>query len=139
MVLPRERLWSAVILLRQRSPMSTQRSIALPSDKKAISTALCKIAPVPISKRNLSPLPNSTSQQVAAWLLRAAGIPARVVIGYQGGELNPMGNYLIVRQSDAHAWTEVWLEDSGWTRVDPTSAVAPERIDRARQQARVGG
>ena len=64
-----------------------------------------------------------------AVLMRAAGIPARVVIGYQGGELNPMGNYLIVRQSDAHAWTEVWLEDSGWTRVDPTSAVAPERID----------
>lgn len=64
-----------------------------------------------------------------AVLMRGAGIPARVVVGYQGGELNPMGNYLIVRQSDAHAWTEVWLQDSGWTRVDPTSAVAPERID----------
>ena len=64
-----------------------------------------------------------------AVLMRSAGIPARVVIGYQGGELNPMGNYLIVRQSDAHAWNEVWLEGSGWTRVDPTSAVAPERID----------
>ena len=62
-------------------------------------------------------------------MMRAAGIPARIVLGYQGGELNPMGNYLIVRQSDAHAWTEVWLEGVGWRRVDPTAAVAPERID----------
>lgn len=63
-------------------------------------------------------------------LMRAAGIPARVVTGYQGGELNPVGGYLIVRQSDAHAWSEVWLEDRGWTRVDPTAAIAPERIER---------
>jgi transglutaminase-like putative cysteine protease len=63
-----------------------------------------------------------------AVMMRAAGIPARIVLGYQGGELNPFGNYMIVRQSDAHAWTEVWLVGRGWTRVDPTSAVAPERI-----------
>ena len=63
-------------------------------------------------------------------LMRIAGIPARVVTGYQGGEVNPMGDYLIVRQSDAHAWTEVWLEGQGWVRVDPTAAVAPERIER---------
>jgi len=62
-------------------------------------------------------------------MMRVAGIPARVVLGYQGGELNPLGNYLIVRQSDAHAWSEVWLPDEGWTRVDPTAAVAPERIE----------
>ncbi|HKK14151.1 MAG TPA: DUF3488 and transglutaminase-like domain-containing protein, partial [Gammaproteobacteria bacterium] len=63
------------------------------------------------------------------WLMRAAGIPARVVTGYQGGQLNPMGDYLIVRQSDAHAWSEVWLQDRGWVRIDPTAAVAPERIE----------
>ncbi|MES9855718.1 MAG: DUF3488 and transglutaminase-like domain-containing protein [Sedimenticola sp.] len=63
-------------------------------------------------------------------LMRLAGIPARVVTGYQGGEVNPMGNYLIVRQSDAHAWAEVWLEGLGWVRTDPTAAVAPERIER---------
>lgn len=63
-------------------------------------------------------------------LARAAGIPARLVTGYHGGEFNPMGGYLIVRQSDAHAWSEVWLEGRGWTRVDPTAAVAPERIER---------
>jgi len=62
-------------------------------------------------------------------LMRLAGIPARVVIGYQGGELNPMGGHLVVRQSDAHAWAEVWLEDLGWVRIDPTAAVAPERIE----------
>jgi len=63
------------------------------------------------------------------YLMRAAGIPARVVTGYQGGEINPNGNYLIVRQSDAHAWAEVWLENRGWVRVDPTSAVSPNRIE----------
>jgi transglutaminase-like putative cysteine protease len=62
-------------------------------------------------------------------LMRAAGLPARIVTGYQGGELNPNGNYLIIRQSDAHAWTEVWLANQGWVRVDPTSAVSPDRIE----------
>ena len=61
-------------------------------------------------------------------LLRAAGVPARVVMGYQGGELNAVGGYYIVRQSDAHAWTEAWLEDEGWVRVDGVAAVAPERV-----------
>ncbi len=64
-----------------------------------------------------------------ALLMRAAGIPARIVTGYQGGEFNAVGNYLIVRQSDAHAWTEVWIEDKGWLRVDPTAAVSPSRIE----------
>lgn len=63
-------------------------------------------------------------------LARAAGIPARVVTGYQGGEYNELGEYLLVRQSDAHAWSEVWLEGQGWVRVDPTAAVAPQRIER---------
>jgi transglutaminase-like putative cysteine protease len=63
------------------------------------------------------------------FLMRAAGVPARIVTGYQGGEFNPVGNYLIVRQSDAHAWSEVWLQGQGWVRVDPTSAVASSRIE----------
>jgi transglutaminase-like putative cysteine protease len=62
-------------------------------------------------------------------LMRAAGVPARIVTGYLGGEWNPVGGYLIVRQSDAHAWTEVWLEGSGWTRIDPTAVVAPGRLE----------
>ncbi|HSF78521.1 MAG TPA: DUF3488 and DUF4129 domain-containing transglutaminase family protein [Steroidobacteraceae bacterium] len=63
-------------------------------------------------------------------LMRAAGIPARVVGGYQGGDWNPLGGYLIVRQSHAHAWSEIWLPGRGWTRVDPTAAVAPERVEQ---------
>ncbi|MBI3570865.1 MAG: DUF3488 domain-containing transglutaminase family protein [Gammaproteobacteria bacterium] len=62
-------------------------------------------------------------------LMRAAGIPSRVVVGYLGGELNTAGDYLIVRQSDAHAWAEIWLVERGWVRVDPTGAIAPERIE----------
>ncbi len=63
------------------------------------------------------------------FLMRAAGIPARVVTGYQGGELNTVGNYMVVRQSEAHAWAEVWFEDVGWLRVDPTAAVSPTRVE----------
>jgi transglutaminase-like putative cysteine protease len=74
-----------------------------------------------------------------AVMMRAAGVPARIVLGYQGGELNTMGNYMIVRQSDAHAWTEVWLPESGWVRIDPTAAVAPERIDAGRTGAMFDG
>lgn len=64
-----------------------------------------------------------------ALLMRAGGIPSRVVTGYQGGEMNPTGEYMIVRQSDAHAWAEILL-DGRWQRVDPTAAVAPSRIER---------
>ena len=74
-----------------------------------------------------------------AVMMRAAGIPARIVVGYQGGELNPVGDYMIVRQADAHAWTEVWLPGSGWRRVDPTAAVAPERVDAGRTGAMFDG
>ncbi len=63
------------------------------------------------------------------YLMRAAGIPSRVVIGYQGGKMNPLGDYMIVRQSDAHAWSEVWL-DGQWRRIDPTAAVSPDRIEQ---------
>ncbi len=64
------------------------------------------------------------------FFMRAAGIPARVVVGYQGGELNTVENYLAIRQRDAHAWAEVWINHRGWVLYDPTSAVAPERIRR---------
>lgn len=62
------------------------------------------------------------------FLMRAAGIPARVATGYQGAEFNDLGGYFIVRQSDAHAWAEVWLKDRGWVRTDPTAAISPARI-----------
>jgi len=62
-------------------------------------------------------------------LMRGGGVPARVVTGYQGGELNPYDGSLVVRQSDAHAWAEVWLPEQGWVRIDPTALAAPARID----------
>ncbi len=73
-------------------------------------------------------------------LMRAAGVPARVVIGYIAGYRNPYGGYWVVRRMDAHAWVEVWLRGRGWVRVDPTAAVAPERVldtvaDLAREEA----
>jgi transglutaminase-like putative cysteine protease len=64
------------------------------------------------------------------FLMRAAGVPARVVTGYLGGEVNPVDGHVVVRQSDAHAWAEVWLADAGWVQVGPTASVAPTRVER---------
>jgi len=68
-------------------------------------------------------------------LMRAAGVPARVVTGYQGGDLNPVDRIITVRQSDAHAWTEVFLAGRGWVRIDPTAAAMPTRVDGGLAQA----
>jgi transglutaminase-like putative cysteine protease len=68
-------------------------------------------------------------------MMRSVGIPARVVGGYQGGEVNPITNHLVVRQYDAHAWAEIWVRGQGWVRMDPTSAVAPERIQQGLRAA----
>lgn len=68
-------------------------------------------------------------------MMRAAGIPARVITGYQGGTANVVGDYWVVRQSDAHAWAEVWLPGEGWRRVDPTAAVSPDRIEQGLRSA----
>jgi transglutaminase-like putative cysteine protease len=74
-----------------------------------------------------------------AVLMRALDIPARVVTGYHGAERNPLDGYWTVRQSDAHAWAEVWIAGRGWTRIDPTAAIAPDRIERgARALAQSG-
>jgi len=69
------------------------------------------------------------------YLMRSAGIPARVVVGYQGAETNPYENYLMVYQYNAHAWSEVWFEGEGWVRFDPTGAVSPTRIEQGVQEA----
>ncbi len=69
------------------------------------------------------------------FLMRSAGVPARVVAGYQGGEANSYENYLLVHQFDAHAWAEIWLKGVGWMRVDPTAAVAPERVQKGLEEA----
>lgn len=72
--------------------------------------------------------------QTTVFFLRAAGIPARIVSGYQGGEVHPDDNYLLVRQYDAHAWAEYWQDGQGWVRADPTAAVSPTRIEYGARQ-----
>ena len=69
------------------------------------------------------------------FMMRTMGLPARIVVGYQGGEWNPDSEYMTVRQYDAHAWTEVWFEDQGWVRFDPTAVVSPLRIEQNLQTA----
>ncbi len=68
-------------------------------------------------------------------MMRAAGVPARVVAGYQGGEVNPLNRTVIVHQFDAHAWAEVWLDGEGWVRIDPTASVSPDRIEWGLERA----
>lgn len=94
------------------------------------------LTPPPLGRNSVDDFLFSTRQgfcehyaSAFTFLMRAAGIPARVVTGYQGGYWNAMGGYLLVRQSDAHAWSEVWIRGRGWVRVDPTAAVRPERVD----------
>jgi transglutaminase-like putative cysteine protease len=70
-----------------------------------------------------------------AFSLRVAGIPSRIMTGYQGGEWNAQGGFLVVHQYDAHAWVEAWLDGKGWVSVDPTAAVAPDRIERGIREA----
>lgn len=69
------------------------------------------------------------------FMMRSAGVPARVVAGYQGGEVNPVNKTVIVHQFDAHAWAEVWLQDKGWTQFDPTGSVSPDRIEWGLERA----
>lgn len=94
------------------------------------------LAPAPLGRDAMDDLLFSTREGYCEYyasaftvLMRAAGVPARVVTGYQGGYWNTLGDYLLVRQSDAHAWSEVWMEGRGWVRVDPTAAVRPERVN----------
>lgn len=69
------------------------------------------------------------------YLMRAAGIPARLLTGYMGGEYNRNGDYYSIYQYDAHAWSEVWLKNRGWVRVDPTAAVSPDRVEKGFSQS----
>lgn len=71
-------------------------------------------------------------------LMRIAGIPSRIVLGYLGGQYNPISNQYLIRQSDAHAWSEVWISGSGWVRVDPTAAVDPTRVEHDGRLASLG-
>ncbi|MAY41088.1 MULTISPECIES: DUF3488 and transglutaminase-like domain-containing protein [unclassified Neptuniibacter] len=94
------------------------------------------LSPPPLGKNSVSEFLLDTQEgfcghfaSATAFMLRAVGVPARIVTGYQGGELNPYEEYFLIRQYDAHAWVEAWLPSQGWTRLDPTAWVAPERVE----------
>ncbi|MDH4565351.1 DUF3488 domain-containing protein [Pseudomonas sp. BN414] len=100
------------------------------------------LKPPPLGENNIDAFLFDTRRGFCAhyagamtFILRAAGVPARVVAGYQGGELNPAGNYVLVHQFDAHAWVEYWLPGRGWISVDPTFQVAPNRIELGLEDA----
>lgn len=141
--------WRYRILPRGFNPLATQAGLDLqsePDPAKRVSMVLEKFRKEPFSYTLQPPQLGRDSvdeflygtkagfcehyASAFVFLMRAAGVPARVVTGYQGGELNPIDNFMVIRQSDAHAWAEVWLGERGWVKVDPTAAVAPERVQR---------
>jgi len=104
-------------------------------------TFVYTLEPQPLGRHSVDDFLFQTQQgfcehfaSATAVLLRSVGVPSRIVTGYQGGEWNASQNYLTLRQYDAHAWVEVWLEGQGWVRIDPTTAVAPERIEMSAEQ-----
>lgn len=138
----------ALILPRELNPrarkLAAEWRASLPNDDEIIRAAITHfnregfaytLEPPPLGVNAVDDFLFETRQGFCehyassfVFLMRAAGIPARVVTGYQGGEPNMLGGYTIVRQSDAHAWAEVWLQQRGWVRIDPTAAISPERI-----------
>ena len=104
-------------------------------------TFIYTLEPQPLGRHSVDDFLFRTQQgfcehfaSATAVLLRSVGVPSRIVTGYQGGEWNASQGYLTLRQYDAHAWVEVWLEGRGWVRIDPTTAVAPERIEMSADQ-----
>lgn len=136
---PRSRAWAAVLRRDHPSPADTVQALLQHFNQQPYRYTL-KPSPVgaDIVDGFLFDTLNGFCIHYAGamtFVLRAAGIPARVVAGYQGGEINPSGNYLSVRQLDAHAWVEYWRADRGWVAIDPTFQVAPERIERGLEEA----
>ncbi|WP_295800294.1 DUF3488 and transglutaminase-like domain-containing protein [uncultured Microbulbifer sp.] len=110
--------------------------------KRFNSSFVYTLRPPPLGQDSVDEFLFSTQQGFCehfassyVFTMRAAGVPARVVAGYQGGEWVAREKYLLVRQYDAHAWAEIWLPERGWVRVDPTAAVAPQRIRDGLQSA----
>ncbi len=145
---PRTLQWAAALKARVRNARSgAAGATPLPLERRLVDAVLAQFHDDPYRYSLKTPLLGRNSvdeflfdtrvgycehySSAFVVLMRAMGIPARVVTGYQGGEVNPIDGYLTVRQSDAHAWAEVWLANRGWLRVDPTAAVAPERVEQS--------
>ena len=135
---PRTRDWAAQ--LRNQGLGAEQISVQVL--KRYNQSFVYTLRPPPLGADSVDEFLFSTRQGFCehfassyVFTMRAAGVPARVVAGYQGGEWVDREEYLLVRQYDAHAWAEIWLPERGWVRVDPTAAVAPERIRDGLQSA----
>ena len=139
---PRSRAWARELRARHPQPDALVQALLEHFNREPYHYTL---KPPPVGVDSIDEFVFRTRRGFCAhyagamtFVLRAAGIPARVVAGYQGGELNPRGNFYTVRQFDAHAWVEYWQAGQGWTSVDPTFAVAPERIEQGLEQALSG-
>ena len=139
---PRSRAWALELQARHPQPEALVQALLQHFNREPYHYTL---KPPPVGIDSIDEFLFRTRRGFCAhyagamtFVLRAAGIPARVVAGYQGGELNPRGNFFTVRQFDAHAWVEYWQAGQGWTSVDPTFAVAPERIEQGLEQALSG-
>lgn len=136
---PKARAWADQL---RRSFVDDQRIVAALMNTFAESSFHYTLQPQTLGQDDIDAFLFDTRRGFCAhyagamvFVARAAGIPARVVVGYQGGEWNEQEAYLTVRQFDAHAWVEVWLPSQGWLRFDPTAQVAPDRIEYGLQRA----
>ncbi len=136
---PRSRTWAAELRRSAREPQAVVDALLRHFNREPYHYTL---EPPPVGSDIVDDFLFQTRSGFCAhyagamtFVLRAAGIPARVVAGYQGGEVNPAGNYLSVHQFDAHAWVEYWVAERGWVSVDPTFQVAPERVEQGLEQA----
>lgn len=136
---PRSRAWARELASRHAQPEALVAALLQHFNREPYGYTL---KPPPVGADSIDEFLFRTRKGFCAhyagamtFVLRAAGIPSRVVAGYQGGEFNPAGNYLSVRQFDAHAWVEYWQAGQGWVSVDPTFQVAPERVEVGLEQA----
>ncbi|MCO6056931.1 DUF3488 and transglutaminase-like domain-containing protein [Pseudomonas sp. MOB-449] len=136
---PRARAWAAEFKQRHTDPQELVDALLAHFNREPFVYTL---KPLPLGADSIDAFLFDTRRGFCAhyagamtFVLRAAGIPARVVAGYQGGEFNPAGNYVLVHQFDAHAWVEYWLPERGWISVDPTFQVAPSRIELGLEEA----
>jgi transglutaminase-like putative cysteine protease len=136
---PRSRAWGMALRREHGEPEAVVQALLRHFNREPFAYTL---KPSPVGRDIVDDFLYSTRNGFCihyagamTYVLRAAGIPARVVAGYQGGEVNPAGGYLSVRQFDAHAWVEYWVAGRGWVSVDPTFQVAPERIEQGLEQA----
>jgi len=136
---PRSRAWGVELRRRHQHPEAVVQALLLHFNRESFHYTL---KPPLLGHDSVDEFLFASRQgfcehyaSAMTFVLRAAGVPARVVTGYQGGEINPAGNYLLVHQFDAHAWVEYWQPQRGWVTVDPTFQVAPERIQRGLEQA----